>query len=62
MKFSDVIGFCNHCGTFDVPVRTPWSHRDLALCALCYVRFCEAQDEAAAMFRYLRARGENVNA
>ena len=54
MKFSDRIGFCNHCATFDVPVRTPWSHPDIALCMTCYVAFCKAQDEVAAMLREVR--------
>ena len=52
-KFSDFIGFCNHCAAFDVPVRVPWDSSQIALCLGCFVAFCKAKDQAAAYMRGL---------
>lgn len=54
-KFSDYVGFCNHCATFDVPVRVPWSAPDIALCFDCFRNYCHDMDKFQAAFRALRA-------
>ena len=51
--FADEIGFCNHCATFDVPVRVPWSAPQIALCFDCFAAYCEAMDASAEAFRAL---------
>jgi hypothetical protein len=49
---SKTIGFCNHCGAFDVPV---FEREPISLCIPCWVADCKIRDDVESAFRRIRA-------